>query len=140
MTNSKVIQNKMSFIEEQLKILKGYQKYSLNAILKDQTLRGALERFLYLAVQASIDLADAVIAYKRLRKPTTYRDSFYILQEEKIISINLQESLVDMTGFRNVITHAYQDIDYNIMYDVLHNKLDDIKKFLKQIRSKLKIY
>ncbi|MBI5753809.1 DUF86 domain-containing protein [Candidatus Peregrinibacteria bacterium] len=140
MTNLKIIQNKISFIEAQLKLLKMYNKYSLAVILDDPTLRGAVERYLYLAVQGSIDLADATIAFKKLRKPTTYSESFYILLEEKIIPRDLQESLVNMTGFSNVVAHAYQNIDYNIMYDVLHNKLDDIKKFLKLIRSKLKIY
>jgi len=80
-----------------------------------------------------------VISFKNLRKPTTTSEAFYILEEEKIIKKRLTEELVKMVGFRNIMAHDYEKVDYNIVYDVLTNKLKDIEKFLKTIKSFLKI-
>lgn len=71
MTNLSVIENKISAARKYLKILEGYKKYPKEGIKNNLDIRGAVERYLYLAVQATIDLAEAVIAYKKFRKPTT---------------------------------------------------------------------
>lgn len=131
MTNINVLENKISAAKKYLKILERYQKYSASQIAKSVDLKGAVERYLYLAVQAAIDLADITVSLKKLRKPSTLSESFDILGEENIISAELREKLVKMVGFRNVIAHDYEDVDENIVYDVLQNRLQDIKEFIK---------
>lgn len=135
MTSLSVIENKISSVKKYLRILERYKQYSQDEIINDIDKKGAVERYLYLAVQASIDLAESVIAYKNLRKPSTMSDSFYILQEEGIISIELTEKMVKMTGFRNIIAHDYEKLNYAIVYDVLQSKLPDIEDFLNRISS-----
>ncbi|MBI3353918.1 MAG: DUF86 domain-containing protein [Nitrospirae bacterium] len=136
MTSLSVIENKISSVKKYLRILERYKRYSQDEIVNDIDKKGAVERYLYLAVQASIDLAESVIAYKNLRRPSTMSDSFYILQEEGIISIELTEKMVKMTGFRNIIAHDYEKLNYAIVYDVLQNRLIDIEDFLNRISSK----
>jgi len=51
-------------------------------IQDDIDLKGAVERHLYLAAQSTIDLAEALIAFRNLRKPATIAEIFRILQEE----------------------------------------------------------
>lgn len=137
MTNIAVIENKISSIKKYLKILENYKKYSIKEIKGDLNIKGALERYLYLATQATIDLADAFISFKNFRKPTTLSESFYILNEEKIISSKLTEKLVSMTGFRNIIAHDYEKINYDIVYDTLQNRLKDIEKFISVIKRNI---
>ena len=133
MTDLAVIENKISSVKKYLKILERYKKYSRREIEANLDIRGAIERYLYLAVQATIDLAEAIIAYKNLRKPTTMSEAFYILNEEKIIPQDLTEKMVKMTGFRNVIAHDYEKINYDILYEVLQKGLKDIENFLAKI-------
>ena len=135
MTNFSVIENKISSAKKYLKILERYKKYSRKEIEKNIDIRGAVERYLYLAVQATIDLAEAVISFKDFRKPTTMGENFSILEEEDIIDKDLTESLIKMVGFRNIIVHDYEKMNYDILYDVLKNKLEDINKFLKSIEK-----
>lgn len=133
MTNIAVIENKISDIRKYLKILERYKKYSKEEILDDIDIKGAAERYLYLAAQATIDLAEAVIAYRNLRKPATLGESFYILNEEGIVDTVLMEKLVKMTGFRNIIAHDYGKIDYDIVYKAIHDGAKDIEEFLIKI-------
>lgn len=136
MTNLTVIENKLSFIRKYLTILKDYRSKSFETISKDVILRGALERHLYLVVQASIDCAEAVIAYKNLRKPTSYKEAFEILLEDKIIPAGLCEDLAKMVGFRNIITHGYADVDYRLLYKILMEDISDIEKFVNIVAKK----
>ena len=135
MSNRAIIENKISHIRKYLRILDGYQKYSRKEIEGNIDLKGAVERYLYLAAQATIDLSEAAVAYKNFRKPTTMSESFYILNEEKIISNELTEKLVKMTGFRNAVAHDYEKLNYEIVYDVLQNKTKDIENFIEIIKS-----
>jgi uncharacterized protein YutE (UPF0331/DUF86 family) len=133
MANLSKMENKISTIRKYLKILENYKKYSKQEIEENLDLRGAVERYLYLVVQATIDLAETVISLKDFRKPTTFAESFLILEEEKIIDKKLAEQLVKMVGFRNILAHDYTEIDYEIVYEVLHKRLRDIEEFLKRI-------
>ncbi len=135
MTNLDIIENKISSVRKYLKILERYKKYSKNDIEKDLDIRGAVERYLYLAIQSAIDLAEAVISHKNLRKPATMSEAFYILNEENLINEQLTEKLAKMVGFRNIMAHDYEKINYDIVYDVLRNRLKDIKEFIESMKQ-----
>jgi uncharacterized protein YutE (UPF0331/DUF86 family) len=135
MTNKSVLENKISSSKKYLTILKNHQGLKLEIFTSELILKGAIERYLYLAIQSSIDLAEAFIAYRGFRKPLSYRESFEVLQENQIIPQNLQENLRKMCGFRNIITHDYQTIDDNITLDILNNHLSDIEEFTRIIED-----
>ncbi len=133
MTNLSVIENKTSSVRKYLKTLERYKQFSQKEIIEDVDRKGAVERYLYLVMQAALDLAEAVISYKNLRKPATLSESFHVLQEEGIIPPGLTEQMIKMTGFRNVIAHDYEKLDYGIVYDVLQKRLKNIEDFLDRV-------
>ena len=135
MSTKIVIENKISAIQKYLIILKRYNKYSKKEIENTIDIRGAVERYLYLAIQATIDCAEAVIALKGFRKPTSLSETFYILHEQGILSLHDTEVFVQMSGFRNIIAHDYERINYDIVYKNLHEGLLDITKFIKVIKK-----
>ncbi|EKD94293.1 MAG: hypothetical protein ACD_26C00134G0003 [uncultured bacterium] len=89
MTNIEVLKNKLSEIKKYLIIVKSYQTKSKEDMIKDQTLRGAIERYLYLLCQSTIDFSEALISHFDFRQPSTYGEIFEILNERKIISNNI---------------------------------------------------
>lgn len=135
MTNINIIENKISSVKKYLAILENYKKYTAKDMSGDLTLKGAVERYLYLATQATLELGEAFIALKKLRKPSVYSETFEILKEANIIDNKLTEKLVNMVGFRNAIAHDYEKLDLDIMYDVLQNKLIDIENFVNSIEK-----
>jgi uncharacterized protein YutE (UPF0331/DUF86 family) len=137
MSNFNVIENKISSVQKYLKILERYKKYSREEIEKNVDIRGAVERYLYLAIQSTINIAEAVISFKNFRKPTTMAESFIILSEEGIIDREFAEKLIKMVGFRNIIAHDYEELNYDIVYDVLHQRLKNIEKFIEIIKEKI---
>jgi len=135
MTNFSTIENKITSIQKYLKILDNYKKYSREEIENKFDIRGSLERYLYLAIQAAIELAEAVISFRDFRKPTILKESFEILEEEKVISLELCDKMAKMTGFRNIVAHDYEKINYDIVFDVLNNRLGDIKDFISAVKK-----
>jgi len=133
LTGIEVIEKGKSKVRKYLLILDNYKKSKQEEIAQNITLRGAVERYLYLAVQATIDLAEAIISYKDLRRPSTFSESFEILHSEKLISKKTVDKMVKMTGFRNRIVHDYGDIDHLILHDILVNHLKDIEDFLSEV-------
>ena len=110
MTDLLVIENKLSSIKKYLSILDTFKKYSRDTLENDLVVRGAVERYLYLVTQSAIDLAEAVISYKKFRKPTTMSESFYILGEEKLIDSKLVQQMAKLVGFRNIMAHDYERV------------------------------
>lgn len=64
-------------------------------------------------------------------------EAFYILNAERIIPDDLTKKLARMVGFRNFLAHDYETIDYEIVYDIIQNKLNEIFQFLKDISNSL---
>jgi len=137
MTGLDVIEKGISNVKKYLSILDNYKNISIENLENDLTLRGAVERYLYLSVQTTIDLAEAIISYKELRRPATFSESFEILNRHNIISKNAEKNMIQMARFRNRIAHDYGDINYRVIHDILTNRITDIDSFLKEISKNL---
>lgn len=134
MTSLHVIENRISTILKLLTLLEGYQNRTRVEIESDFTLRGAVERYPYLAAQASIDLAEATISYKGYRKPATNRECFEILAENGVIDKKLTNELVKMAGCRNLFAHAYDRLDYAHVMDALQRAPHDLRELADAVR------
>ncbi len=137
MTNIEVLKNKLSEIQKYLNIVKNYQDKTKDDLVKDQTLRGAIERYLYLLCQSTIDFAETLISHLNLRRPSTYGEIFEILNEQKIISQEITLKMKKMTGFRNILTHAYGEINLDIVLEVLQKDIGDFLLFIGEAKEKI---
>jgi uncharacterized protein YutE (UPF0331/DUF86 family) len=89
------------------------------------------------SIQACIDMAQVVIAYKKLSLPNSYKMCFTILAKENILSSQTAEKMEKIVGFRNIAVHEYQEINKNILKNILDHHFGDFKEFYDQI---LKIF
>lgn len=139
MSNLEIIENKISYIKEHLRAAECHINCTLQEIESNPILRSAVERDLYVVVQAVIDLAEGVVAYRGFRKPTTMREAFDILGDEKILSAKFAHEFSKLVGFRNALAHDYEDLNFEVIYNVLHNKLKDVYEFLDYVKVALKL-
>ena len=126
MVSVEVIRKRLNKLDEYLEILSQLQGYSLEAFVADPERYGSAERFLQLAVEIVTDLGNHVIADEALGVVNWHSDIPRLLAEHNYISTELQETWIKMIGFRNILVHAYLDIDRTIVYEVLQTRLDDI--------------
>lgn len=129
MTLHEKVAQKLEKLKEYVGYLKSYQKYSLDDLTKDPTLRGAVERYLHLSAECVIDIAEIMIAELGLRKPEEYREAIDILGEGKILPDEFAYYFAPIAGFRNILVHEYTKIDLVEVYRHLQKDLVDFEKF-----------
>ena len=84
-----------------------YRSISLEDLRTDRDKRNMVLHALLVNIQASIDIANHLVAASSSRRPETYRESFTILCDEGLIPEDLGAQLSDLAGFRNVLVHLY---------------------------------
>lgn len=138
MTLHEKVVDKLERLKEYAGYLKGYQKYTLNDLIKDPTLRGAVERYLQLSAECVIDIAEIMIAELGLRKPEEYREAIDILGESGILPDEFAYYFAPIAGFRNILVHEYTKIDLAEVHRHLQQDLSDFEKFTGYIIEYLK--
>ncbi len=118
-------------------ILSDYQERPLEDLRSDHTLRGAVERYLGLAIESCLDIGEMIISREGLKKPETYREVIEILGDANILPKDFAERFASAAGFRNLLIHRYTDIDTVQLYSFLQDKLEDFEEFSKTIADYL---
>ena len=88
------------------------------------------------AIQASIDIANIIIAMNGWRLPASYKDSFKELLKQKIIDQATFEQMSKMVGFRNIAVHEYQELNLAILESIIKNNLIDLENFYSLIYTR----
>ena len=91
----------------------------------------ASAKYLFIvAIEAAIDLCNHIVAHQGGRAPQAYADCFDILAELCVIELDLARRLKRMARFRNLL---YRRVDDRRVYQVIHDNLDDLDVFRRQV-------
>ncbi len=129
MVDRDLILRKLSNIEAYLSQLAPYRDLDLATYQHDWKTQRIVERTLHLAIEASMDVADHIVADRRLRVPGTGAETFEVLGEAEILSPDLAEALARMVGFRNILVHDYAKLDPAIVLQLLRTDVQDLERF-----------
>ncbi len=135
MTDPDLVEKKLAEIEtyvRELRTLADVEKIKSN--VKE-------ERFaahtLQLAIQNTLDVCSHIISDERLGEAQTNQDLVTLLERNGWIASGLAVNLKNMAGFRNILVHAYEKFDLDVMTDVLQNHLEDFEAFVQAVRERL---
>jgi uncharacterized protein YutE (UPF0331/DUF86 family) len=92
---------------------------------------------LWQAVQIVIDVAISLCIRLDLGTPSGYGDAFRRLEAAGHLGGDLSDRLVRATGFRNVVAHAYSDIDFLRVEQAARHGPADLRAFLVRVRDLL---
>ena len=84
-------------------------------------------------IEIIIDVANRLIAIKNWGPTTSSADSIRLLVLKKVISS--EEPYLRMIKFRNFIVHDYDKVDNEVVYSILTQNLDDIRRFREEVLS-----
>ena len=90
----------------------------------------AIVLHLWQAVQLVLDVAFAACLHLRLPTPSTYADAFRALAEHGAIDAALAERLSRAAGFRNLVAHAYENLDMLAVHATASRGPADLRAFL----------
>jgi uncharacterized protein YutE (UPF0331/DUF86 family) len=129
MVDRDLVLRRMSLLDTYLEQLAGYRSISVDEYRADWKTQRVIERTLHLAIEACMDVADHLVADRRLRVPETGADTFDILTEAGLLPQLLGPALASMVGFRNILVHDYAGIDPALVVGGLHDDLSDLEQF-----------
>jgi uncharacterized protein YutE (UPF0331/DUF86 family) len=92
---------------------------------------------LWQAVQAVIDLAVSGCLHWKLGTPADYGDAFRRLAAAGYLDEPLAGRLVRAAGFRNVVAHAYENLDMLRVHQAAVEGPGDLRAFLRSLRDRL---
>ena len=117
--------------------LEPFKSKDKEEILQDPYLQDIIERNLEVSAQSVIDIANRIISIENLEKPLDYYDAIMRLGEAGILTLKFAKKLAPIAGFRNILVHDYLDINWDEVYNNLH-QLQDISKFMTQVKKWMK--
>ena len=85
------------------------------------------------AVEASLDIANHLLAAKGLPRSETYSGMFLALGEKGLLTRDLADRLAEMAGFRNLLVHRYAEVDNRRVHQILQENLTGLEEFVKQV-------
>jgi uncharacterized protein YutE (UPF0331/DUF86 family) len=90
--------------------------------------RLAAQHAIQLAIQNCVDIGAHLIAELGLRMPDDYKGVFAVLREPLGLAPDLVDGLSAASGMRNILVHAYLEVDDDKVWDALEH-LDDLRQF-----------
>ncbi|KHE90423.1 MAG: DUF86 domain-containing protein [Candidatus Scalindua rubra] len=130
MVNKSVVLRKISFIRHNLSRLKDKENISLESLKNDFDIQDIVLHNLQLAIQGCIDIGSHVISDEGWGVAGSLNEIFYILQNKGVIKAEMSEKMISMVGFRNILVHEYETINFAIVCNILQHHLKDINEYL----------
>jgi len=109
--------------------LKTFSKVSRDEFVREPALHHLAERYLHLACESVLDIAQHVISDEGYRQPDSNEQAIEIMREEGVLDDALAERLKRWMGFRNLLVHLYREIDHGRAYDAIVQDLGDFDAF-----------
>jgi uncharacterized protein YutE (UPF0331/DUF86 family) len=124
-----LILRKTSHLETYLGQLATFRDVTVDDYRSDWRTQRIVERTLHLAIETCMDLADHIVADRRLRVPDTGAETFQVLGDAGLLESELADALARMVGFRNILVHDYARLDPSLVLRAVRDDWRDMERF-----------
>lgn len=135
MIDAALIEKKLAFIETCVRELR--ELVHIDGLDSDIREQRFAQHTLQIALQAALDASSHIVSARRLGEPETNRELFSLLAADGWVSSDLLPVLQAMAGLRNILVHGYAQVDNGIVRDLVENRLQDLLRFVAEVRKRL---
>lgn len=132
MSNSE-LKSRVIYLHEALRKLSELWKTTRKEFLSDYKISDATLRNLQLVIESLTDIGNYILKRGGQKIPETRVEVFEILCRNAYLDPQLEQDLVIMSRFRNLLVHGYAAIDLAQVYSILQSRFD----LLKQVATRL---
>jgi uncharacterized protein YutE (UPF0331/DUF86 family)/predicted nucleotidyltransferase len=127
--DQELVQHSIKQLRQAVSILQTLCETSREEFGADYHVFGLAERYLQLAIEACLTICATFIAAYGLRRPEGYHELLSIVAGQKIIPQQLAYRLETLVNLRDSLVHDPDALDHDLLYDHLHQRLDDLGEF-----------
>lgn len=135
MVRPEVVARKLAHLSPYLEELKPYRAVSLEEYVAEGGPRRTIERLLQLLVEVAADINVHIVTEIEGTPPTDYRSSFSAMVRCGVLSHDLAERLAPSAGLRNILVHAYDEIDDEEVHGSIAPALEDFEAYRDAVRG-----
>ncbi len=128
-----VVLNKLESLRRCLQRVQDKTPVSVDLLVEDYDLQDIIALNLERAIQTCVDIGLHMISDLEVPVPETMAETFMVLERAGYLDKAVAERMAKSVGFRNTAVHAYQEIDWNIVYRIITEHLGDFRDFARQI-------
>ena len=128
-----VVLNKLESLRRCLQRIQDKTPDSQQQLAKDYDLQDIIVLNLERAIQTSVDIGLHIISHSEAQIPQTMAQTFDVLKEAGYLNEETAYRMSKSVGFRNTAVHAYQELDWNIIFSIVTEHLDDFRNYARQI-------
>jgi uncharacterized protein YutE (UPF0331/DUF86 family) len=134
--DASVVRRHLIAIDQAVQALRRHQGGSARDLAVDSDRRWIVERGLQLCAQNALDVATHLAASAGRDVPD-YATAIDALADLHVIPADFAVRFRGIAGFRNVIVHAYLDVDLDVLHRLLEHGLDDFVTFATYVNQHL---
>lgn len=131
--NNPLIAQKIESLTHCLQRIETKRPSELSTIKIDYDIQDIISVNLERSIQLSVDIAAIIISENNLKTSNTMAGCFAALETANLLPQDLSHKMQRSVGFRNVSVHEYRSIDWEIVFDIIHNHLVNFKQYIKAI-------
>lgn len=132
-----MLQQRLRLVSQMLDDLAPYVGRSGDELTQDRTSRYVVERLVTAVVELAVSVNSHVAAAALKEAPGTYRDSFFAAARAGWMEEDLAAALAPAAGLRNILVHAYGDIDVQLLAAALPAFVDGFERWVQQVAAQL---
>ncbi len=124
-----IVGRKLDSLQRCLARIQAKRPSHIETLENDIDLQDVLVLNISRTVQICVDLASHLLSDLELPPPNTMGEAFDRLAQAGIIDIELARQMKKAVGFRNIAVHAYDAINWRIVFVIATQGMQDTQRF-----------
>ncbi len=130
-----IILRKLDSLARCVRRIEAKRPATLEQLVGDIDLQDILSINLERAVQLCVDVGAHVLADLDAPPPESMGQVFSTLVAQTVIPENIGTALRKAVGFRNLSVHAYDQVDWQRVFEIVHHRINDFRYFSQSINA-----
>lgn len=135
--NVKKINEILGHMETLSTTMHAFKEGGLDCFQRESIRYFAGQRVMQLAIESVTDVGSLLIDGFIMRDPGSYQDIIEIMIDEKVVSAEEGQRLIQMVSYRKILTQGYMDIQSGPLFQWISDHVDDVSHFPEKVRTYL---
>jgi uncharacterized protein YutE (UPF0331/DUF86 family)/predicted nucleotidyltransferase len=131
-----LVEKQLAQIRNAIAILRELGQTPREKFTADYHIYGLAERYLQLAIEACLQICNILVASFGLRRPEGYHELLSIVSGQQLIPRTLAYRLELLTNLRDILVHEASNVNHDLLYDHIQQRLEDLDNFVAIIEKK----
>jgi uncharacterized protein YutE (UPF0331/DUF86 family) len=131
--NIELIRHRAREIRENLNKIRVYVAQTDDEFFADERNLYTIMHLLLICIEAVGSICNHLLAKTAYKAPASYSECFEGLRELNILDESLQDNLIQMARFRNILVHRYWQVDSDQVLRYARKNLADFENYLYSI-------